>query len=48
MSMGEGNILKVLTKDHKPSDSEEERRIKRNGGYVYRYVGSAKIGRRSP
>ena len=36
LSMNEGGIIKVLTKDHKPSEEEERKRIESNGGYIYK------------
>ena len=37
MSKSKGRSVVALTKDHKPDDEQEQRRIISNGGSVYRY-----------
>jgi hypothetical protein len=35
MSSKCGNLIQVMSKDHKPEDEEEQQRITKNGGTIY-------------
>ena len=38
ISLNEGKETKSLTRDHKPAEESEKKRIQENGGYIYQYV----------
>jgi hypothetical protein len=35
MSSKGGNLIQVMSNDHKPEEEEEKKRITRNGGTIY-------------